>query len=157
MNSSHRLSGTAANGFDRDLPVTGKSVLIAGAGNIGSPLVSVVARMPEVGRIILADPDRYSADNCRTQDIRASDVGKFKVAAAAREIRAIRPAELVVDTYPMIVEAVPLGVLRHADLIVGCVDSRSGRLAINELSWRVNRPWIDTSVSGPDLLSRVSV
>ena len=39
-----------------------------------------------------------------------------------------------------------LGVFRHVDVIVGCLDNREARLSINRFSWAINRPWVDGAI-----------
>jgi adenylyltransferase/sulfurtransferase len=39
-----------------------------------------------------------------------------------------------------------LGVFRHVDAIVGCLDNREARLSINRFSWAINRPWVDGAI-----------
>ena len=61
------------------------SVLIAGAGNIGSPLAGFLARSG-VHRVRIVDRDRVEAKNVRTQDYRPSDVGRFKAEVLAERL-----------------------------------------------------------------------
>ncbi len=69
-----------------------RTVLIAGAGNIGAALAPMVARMEEVARILLVDPDVYERKNLSCQDIYSCDVGRRKALVQARRLQRINPA-----------------------------------------------------------------
>ena len=57
--------------------VVGKSIAVVGAGgNIGSHVVSHLARIPGLGLIKLIDPDVYELSNLSSQDITPEDVGR---------------------------------------------------------------------------------
>ena len=135
---------------------SGATIVVVGAGgNIGSHLVAHLARTSGVARITLVDRDVYDETNLASQDITLGDVGKPKVAVQARRLRRIAPA-LTVCPVEDTLENVPLGLLR-GDVILGCLDSRAARRALNLVAWRLHVPWIDAGVHGPDLLVRVNV
>ncbi len=134
----------------------GKTVVVIGAGNIGSQLIPNVARMSAVGRMTIIDPDAYEAKNLAGQNIVPSDVGKPKAAVQARRARRINPS-LRVEAMVRRVEDVPLGKLR-GDVLLACVDSKEPRQTINQIAWRLGIAWIDSGVSAVDgLFARVNV
>jgi molybdopterin/thiamine biosynthesis adenylyltransferase len=122
----------------------GRSVLIAGAGNIGSPLASFVARCG-VGRLTLVDRDRVETKNLRSQDFVAADVGRFKAEVLAERLRQRAPV-LEVEAVCADLEDAPLG--RFAvDLILGALDSRRARqVLVSEIAWPLGVPVIDGGV-----------
>jgi len=133
-----------------------KVVVVAGAGgNIGSHGVPHLGRMPEVGRVILIDPDTYEARNVRSQDVTPRDVGRRKVEVQASRLRQINP-RLQVTAIADAIENVPLATLR-ADVILACLDSREARRVVNQAAFRLGVPWIDTGVEPGGLLARVQV
>lgn len=137
-------------------PVSRNSVVVVGAGgNIGSHLVSHLARMPEIGRVSLIDRDVYERSNLRSQDITPGDVGKFKANVQARRLRRIN-RELRVEAIADVVERVPLGRLR-ADVILACLDSRIARQRVSQYAWRLGVPLIDAGVEPGGLLARINV
>lgn len=146
----------AAPSRDSNVPHGLRTVVVVGAGgNIGSHVVPHLARMLEIERLVLIDPDRYEAKNLRSQDIQARDVGQSKVRVQARRARAIR-RDLHVVTHACQVEGLPLGRLR-CDVIVACLDSRSARQSVNQMAWRLGIPWIDAGVTGgSELLARLN-
>jgi len=135
--------------------MSGKSVVVVGAGNIGSHLMESLARMPEVGRVVLIDRDVYEPRNVANQDILPRDAGKPKVLVQARRMLKIRP-RLEVHAIHAPLESLPLGMWR-ADLIVACLDSRAARQAVNERAYRMGVPWADSGVLGSEWLARVNV
>lgn len=134
---------------------TTKCAVLIGCGNIGSHLAPLLARMPEIGEVRLVDPDTYDPRNVTNQDIDARNVGRRKVDVQAERIAAVR-SDLVVRARAERVQCVPLGFLR-GDVILTALDSKAARQAVNEVSWRLGVPWIDTGVLADDLLVRVNV
>jgi molybdopterin/thiamine biosynthesis adenylyltransferase len=133
-----------------------KTIVVAGAGGvIGSHLVPHLARLREVGRVVLIDRDIYEPRNLANQDISPGDVWKPKVLVQARRLTRIRP-NLEVAAIHAALESVPLGTWR-SDLIVACLDSRAVRQAVNERAWRVGVPWVDSGVLASEWLARVNV
>ncbi len=130
-------------------------VIIVGLGAIGSHVVSHVARMADVTEVTVVDPDRYEPKNLRAQNISRTDVGRSKAQAQARRIALVNHG-IRVRPYHGRIEDMPLGRLR-ADVILGCVDSRRGRMAINQAAWRLGIPWINAGVDADGLLTRVQV
>lgn len=125
-------------------------VIVVGAGAIGSHVLGHVARMRAVTRVTVIDPQAYAADNAWNQDINSIDVGKSKAQAQVRRMKRIRH-DVAAAALQLSVEAVPLGCLR-ADVILGCVDSRRARMAINQAAWRLGVPWIDAGIDASGLV-----
>jgi|SRR5579872_1793987 len=136
--------------------MAGKSIVVAGAGgNIGSHLMPHLARMRQVGRVVLIDRDIYETRNLDNQDILPRDVGRPKVEVQARRIVEIRPDIEVVAIHTSL-ETVPVGIWR-ADLIVAALDSRLARQVVNERAWRVGVLWVDSGVLASECLARVNL
>jgi molybdopterin/thiamine biosynthesis adenylyltransferase len=133
-----------------------KTIVVAGAGgNIGSHLIPHLARMPEVGKVVLIDRDVYERRNAVNQDIVPRDVKKPKALVQARRLAEIRP-NLEVHAIHAPLEGLPLAIWR-ADLILACLDSRAARQAVNQRAWRLGVPWADSGVLGSEWLARVNV
>jgi molybdopterin/thiamine biosynthesis adenylyltransferase len=129
-------------------------VVVGGAGNIGSHVLPHVARMPDVTTVTVIDRDRYETSNVRGQNICPSDVGQSKAQVQARRLRAI-DRSLDVRPLHMPIEDLPLGWLR-GDVILSCLDSRRGRMVLNQAASRLRIPWIDAGVDASGL-ARVQV
>lgn len=129
--------------------------VLGSGGNVGSHTVKHLARLEEVERIVLVDPDTYSQANLRVQDIEARDVGRKKVEVQKRQVRRINPSvEVVALCAP--VEQVPPAMLRSS-VILACMDSKRSRLSANRLSLGLEIPWIDSGVDGTGGLARISL
>jgi molybdopterin/thiamine biosynthesis adenylyltransferase len=131
------------------------SIIVVGAGNIGSHALPHVGRMPGVRCVTLVDRDLYDEKNLVSQDITRRDVGRPKAVVQARRLRAINPA-LAVTAIVEAVANVPLGLLR-GDVMLACLDSRAARRIVNVSAWRLGMPLIDAGVNGEELLARVNV
>jgi molybdopterin/thiamine biosynthesis adenylyltransferase len=129
--------------------------VVAGAGgNTGSHLLPHLARMGQVTRLTLVDPEVYTAGNLAGQNIDRVDVGRSKVAAQADRLVRIRP-DLEITPFQARVEDVAWGRLR-CDLFISCLDSRAARQRLNEIAWRMDTAWFDCGVLGSQDLVRVS-
>jgi hypothetical protein len=129
-------------------------VLIAGLGNIGSPLAGLIVRLG-LRRLVLVDRDRVEAKNVAVQDYRHEDVGRFKADVMAERLRS-QFSECIIEARPVDLEDLPLGVAK-VDLILGALDSRRARqLLVSEIAWPLGVPVIDGGV-GEGWRGRVQV
>src|SRR6185437_7912104 len=121
-------------------------VLVVGAGALGNEIVKNLALLG-VGNLFIADLDRIENSNLsRSILYRESDNGSYKSEAAARAARDVYPKIHAQPFVGNVVYDLGLGVFRWADVIIGGLDNREARLAINRNCWKVNRPWIDGAI-----------
>jgi molybdopterin/thiamine biosynthesis adenylyltransferase len=121
-------------------------VLVVGAGALGNEIVKNLALLG-VGNVLIADMDRIENSNLsRSILYRAEDNGRFKAEAAAEAARNIWPQINSHAFVGNVVYDLGMGVYRWADVVLGGLDNREARLAINRNCWRVNRPWIDGAI-----------
>ncbi len=126
--------------------VRNATVLVIGAGALGNEVIKNLALMG-IGNILIADFDTIEDSNLsRSILFRTSDRGRRKVDAAAAAVKKINPDVKVKAWHGDINFEMGLGVFRHVDAIVGCLDNREARLSINRFSWAVNRPWVDGAI-----------
>jgi len=126
--------------------VRNATVLVIGAGALGNEVIKNLALMG-IGNILIADFDTIEDSNLsRSVLFRASDRGRRKVDAAAEAVKALNPDVKVKAWHGNINFEMGLGVFRHVDVIVGCLDNREARLSINRFSWAINRPWVDGAI-----------
>lgn len=126
--------------------VRNATVLVIGAGALGNEVIKNLALMG-IGNILIADFDTIEDSNLsRSILFRTSDRGRRKVDAAAAAVKEINPDVKVKAWHGDINFEMGLGVFRHVDAIVGCLDNREARLSINRFSWAVNRPWVDGAI-----------
>jgi molybdopterin/thiamine biosynthesis adenylyltransferase/predicted RNA-binding Zn-ribbon protein involved in translation (DUF1610 family) len=126
--------------------VRNATVLVVGAGALGNEVIKNLALMG-IGNILIADFDTIEDSNLsRSVLFRAADRGRRKVDAAAEGAKALNPDVKVKAWHGDINFEMGLGVFRHVDAIVGCLDNREARLSINRFSWAVDRPWVDGAI-----------
>jgi adenylyltransferase/sulfurtransferase len=132
----------------------GASVLLAGAGNIGSFLAPLLARAG-VGVLRLVDRDRVEEKNLAGQDYDPEDVGRSKAEVLADRLRRRFPG-LVAEAHAADLEDLPLGTFA-VDVVLGALDSRRARQAlVSETAWPLGVPVVDGGV-GAGLKGRVQV
>ena len=88
---------------------------------------------------------------------RRSDVGRFKAEIAAERAMEINPDVNAVGIVANIIDDVGLGVFRRMDIVLGGLDNREDRLAINQSCYKVNKPWIDGAIEVLNGFARVFV
>jgi molybdopterin/thiamine biosynthesis adenylyltransferase len=132
-----------------------KAVTVVGAGNIGSHLLPLVARMPDVGSVTVVDHDSYEERNLVSQSIAPGDVGRPKADCQAERLRALNP-RLSVTPIVARLESIPWGILR-ADVIAGCLDSRFARRMLSRAAFRLGVPLADAAVQQDGNLARIRV
>lgn len=138
------------------LPATpDRHVVLIGLGNIGAPLVEMLARNELVDRLTLIDHDVYEPANLAGQAIQPNDIGKPKAVVQAERARTIR-SSLAVEGICTAVEVVPLGRLRGSVVLTG-LDSKLSRQHVNERIWRLGVPWVDGGVDAAGWLARITI
>src|SRR5258706_2300286 len=132
-------------------------VLVVGAGALGNELMKNLSLLG-VGNVLVADMDRIENYNLsRSVLYRAKDNGQLKATAAARAAKEIYPDLNVQAFNGKVVYDLGLGVFRWADIVLGGLDNREARLAINRACWRLNKPWIDGAIEAIQGTARVFV
>jgi molybdopterin/thiamine biosynthesis adenylyltransferase len=126
--------------------VRNATVLVVGAGALGNEVLKNLALMG-IGNLIVADFDTIEDSNLsRSVLFRAEDRGRRKVDAAVEGVKALNPDVKVKAWHGDINYELGLGVFRHVDAVVGCLDNREARLSLNRFSWAVQRPWVDGAI-----------
>ncbi len=128
-------------------------VLVAGLGNIGSYLATLLA--PAVAFVRLVDRDRVERRNSTNQYYSTAHEGWTKVGAAADHIAQLAP-RVEVERRPMDLEDMPWGDLADMDVVLAGLDSLRARQVLCEKAFTLGIPYIDGAVGEP-LLVRVQV
>ena len=130
-------------------------VVVIGAGALGNEIVKNFA-MAGIGNVLICDMDRIENSNLtRSVLFRAKDNGQYKADIACRSARDIYPA---INTHPFIgnvVHDLGLGVFFWADVILGGLDNREARVAINGASLFAGKSWIDGAIEVLNGVARV--
>jgi len=132
-------------------------VLVVGAGALGNEVIKNLALMG-VGHLFIVDFDNIEAANLsRSVLFREADNKRSKAEVAAARAKAINPQIHVQYFNGDVTTGLGLGVIRRMDVVVGCLDNREARLAINRFCYWVNKPWVDGAIQELLGLMRVFV
>lgn len=122
------------------------SVVVIGAGGIGSPAIQYLAGAG-IGRLRLIDDDIVEPSNLQRQTIFATtDRGRAKVDAAADRARAINPhVEIVASRQWIDAEDVAM-TIAGADVVLDGCDNFTTRLAVADAALRARIPLVSAAV-----------
>lgn len=131
------------------------TILVVGAGAIGNELIKNLALLG-IGRLLIIDMDTIENSNLtRSVLFRQTDVGRNKAEVAAERAMEINP-DIVAKSFTLnVIEDIGLGVFRRMTVVLGGLDNREARLAINQACYRVNIPWIDGAIEVLNGFARV--
>lgn len=124
------------------------SVLVIGAGGLGSPAILYLAAAG-VGRLGIADGDRVALSNLNRQVLHGTaDLGELKVRSAERQVRALNP-EVVLEPLAERLDATRVATLAHSyDLLVDATDGFASKLAVNDGALAAGKPFVHAGVEG---------
>jgi molybdopterin/thiamine biosynthesis adenylyltransferase/DNA-binding transcriptional regulator YhcF (GntR family) len=135
--------------------VQNAKVLVVGAGALGNDVIKNLALMG-IGHIYIVDFDTIEAANLsRSVLFRETDNKRSKAEVAAARAKALNPQIHVQYLNGDVMTQLGLGVVRRMDVVIGCLDNREARLAINRFCYWMNRPWVDGAIQ--ELLGLVRV
>jgi molybdopterin/thiamine biosynthesis adenylyltransferase len=142
--------------WERD-KVRQANVLVVGAGALGNEVVKNLTLMG-VGHIYLVDFDTVEAANLsRSVFFREDDTGRTKAEVVAARAKALNPDVGVQYLHGDVTTQLGLGVIRRMDVVIGCLDNREARLAVNRFCYWMNKPWVDGAIQELQGLARVFV
>lgn len=121
------------------------SVLVVGAGGLGSPLALYLAAAG-VGRIGLVDDDTVELSNLQRQIVHeTSTIGALKVDSAKARLKALNP-EITLETWPLRLNAETVhDLVGRYDLVCDGCDNFSTRYLINAACVRARKPLISAA------------
>jgi molybdopterin/thiamine biosynthesis adenylyltransferase/predicted RNA-binding Zn-ribbon protein involved in translation (DUF1610 family) len=126
--------------------VRNATALVVGAGALGNEVLKNLALMG-YGNLLIADFDTIEDSNLsRSVLFRESDRGRRKSEVAAARVKELNPDVKVQAWHGDINYEMGLGVFRHVDVVIGCLDNREARLSLNRYSWAINKPWVDGAI-----------
>ena len=130
-------------------------VLVVGAGALGNEVIKNLVLMG-IGHLYIIDFDTIEAANLsRSPLFRESDSGRKKAEVAAARAKELNPDVHVQYLHGDVTNQLGLGVIRRMDVIIGCLDNREARLAVNRYSYWMKKPWVDGAIQ--ELLGLVRV
>ncbi len=118
------------------------SVLVVGAGGLGSPVLLYLAAAG-VGTIHVVDADVVDLSNLQRQIVHTTGaIGRSKVESAADTIRAINPGVNVVTHREWLTAENAPGLFAQADVIVEGSDNFPTRYLVNDAAYMARKPLV---------------
>jgi len=131
--------------WDRE-KVQNAKVLVIGAGALGNEVIKNLSLMG-IGNLFIVDFDKIEAANLsRSVLFRETDNNRSKAEVAAARAKSVNPQVHVQYMNGDVTTQLGLGIIRRMDVIIGCLDNREARLAVNRYCYWVNKPWVDGAI-----------
>ena len=122
------------------------SVLIIGAGGLGSPIAIYLA-LAGIGTIGIVDFDTVDVTNLQRQILHFNDdVGKPKVDSAIETLKAYNPDTNVIAHEVPLTSVNAMGIIRDYDIIVNGADNFAARYLVNDAAYLSGKPLVDGSI-----------
>jgi molybdopterin/thiamine biosynthesis adenylyltransferase/rhodanese-related sulfurtransferase len=122
------------------------SVLIIGAGGLGSPTALYLAAAG-VGTLGIVDGDRVDLTNLHRQILHSTAaIGREKTDSARETLTAVNPDVRVVPYQAVLTSANALDVLRPYDVVVNGSDNFPTRYLVNDACVLLGKPLVDASI-----------
>lgn len=124
----------------------GATVVVIGAGGIGSPAIQYLAAAG-IGKLRVIDDDVVDLSNLQRQTLfGTADIGRPKAEVAAERVAAMNP-DVTVESVTVRIDADTAdALLTGADLILDGCDNFGTRLAIADASVRLRIPLVSAAV-----------
>jgi sulfur-carrier protein adenylyltransferase/sulfurtransferase len=133
-------------GLEGQKKLKAASVLAIGTGGLGSPLALYLAAAG-VGRIGLVDFDVVDDSNLQRQVLFGSaDVGKSKLAAAARRLRDLNPNVSISTFEERLTSQNALAIFRDFDVVADGTDNFPTRYLVNDACVLTGKPNVYASI-----------
>ena len=124
------------------------SVLVIGAGGLGSPVLQYLCAAG-VGRLVIVDHDRVEESNLHRQPIyRMTDIGALKAEAAQSALQAANPHVHIEAVCERLTPANAARLVASAGLVVDAADSFAVTYVVSDECFRVSKPLVSASVLG---------
>ena len=133
-------------GIEGQRKLSNSSVLIIGAGGLGSPVIMYLAAAG-VGKIGIIDMDIVDESNIQRQILHGSeDIGKKKIDSAEETISSINP-NVELDLYDQeFNETNALKIAKNYDVIIDGTDNFPSRYLVNDVSVLLGIPNVYGSI-----------
>jgi adenylyltransferase/sulfurtransferase len=133
-------------GLDGQIKLKEASVLIVGAGGLGTPSAIYLAAAG-VGRLGLVDFDRIEASNLHRQILYSEeDIGKSKLEVAKSRLHQVNP-NVIVETHPTRLDSNnALELMKDYDIIMDGTDNFPTRYLVNDACVLLGKPNVYASI-----------
>ena len=127
--------------------ILSSSVLVVGAGGLGSPVAEFLSRAG-IGSLGIVDDDKVSLSNLHRQSLyNTSDIGKFKVKIAKDKIKKINPNTKVTIYKIRLVNDNFKKIINDYDYIVDGSDNFTTKFLLNDYCFKFKKVLITGAIS----------
>lgn len=124
------------------------SVLVIGAGGLGSASIGYLAAMG-IGRVGVVDDDRVELSNLQRQVLyETSDIGRLKVEAAYDRVEEVNPDCCLEPIAEKLTVANAATIMANYDLVLDGCDNFETRFAVNDACMAMGKTLIWAAISG---------
>lgn len=128
------------------MDLSGKKVLVVGAGGLGGPALLVLAASG-VGRLVIVEDDTVETSNLNRQPLFGeADVGARKAGAAAARLRTLFPSIAIEARDERFDAGNAVELVGAADVVVDGSDNFQTKFLANDAALRANRPLVHGGV-----------
>ena len=126
--------------------IISSSVLVVGAGGLGSPVLMYLAAAG-IGKIGIIDDDIVDITNLQRQIIHStSSIGELKVDSAKKRISQINPdIEVEIFNFRLGIENIE-NIVKNYDIVVDGTDNFATRYTISDCCEILGKPWVFGSI-----------
>ena len=123
------------------------AVLIVGLGGLGSSaLMSLVSL--GIGTIGIVDDDVVKRDNLPRQLLYGvKDIGKYKVDASKRRIKAVNPDVKIKSHKLRLTRLNAAKIIKKYDIVLDCTDNFKSKFLIEDICLKLHKPYVIPGVS----------
>ncbi len=128
--------------------ISSSTVLVAGAGGLGSNIIYHLAGLG-VGRLLIIDEGRVELSNLNRQLLyTVDDIGRLKAVVAAERVRRLNPGVEAVAYPEKITPGLMDRLAAEADVVVDALDNWETRQIVNEAAVKHRKPLVHGGVNG---------
>ncbi len=121
-------------------------VVVAGAGALGNEAVKNLALLG-AGHLFVCDTDSIETSNLtRSVLFRQGDVGRHKAEVACARAVELNPDVRATPIRGDLRFSLGLGLIRRADVVLGCLDNIAARVYLSRHAFRMGKPSVDAGL-----------
>ncbi len=137
--------------------IRNSKVMVVGAGALGNEVLKNLTLLG-LGEIHVVDFDHVQTSNLsRSVLFREEHTGQSKAAVAAEMARELNPDCRIFSHHADVTSDIGLGLVRDADVVIGCLDNRAARLWVNRMCFKTGTPWVDGGIQEINGVAKVFV
>jgi sulfur-carrier protein adenylyltransferase/sulfurtransferase len=146
MEAYERQMSLPEMGLEKQKRLNASSILVIGIGGLGCAALPYLAASG-IHRIGMIDCDRVEASNLARQTLFGKrDIGRWKVEVAKERLTTLYANVLFQEKICQITHRNAQELIAEYDLIIDGTDNLQSRLAINDASFSLQKPWIYGSI-----------